>query len=50
MTTHRKRPRDPSQLVKLIVEAAFSIQTQNHFNTIATQKMATPSTNNQPVI
>jgi len=50
MTTHRKRPRDPSQLAKIIVEAAFSIQIQNHFNTIATQKMATPSTNNQPVV
>jgi len=30
--------------------AAFSFQIQNHFNTITTQKLAIPSTNNQPVV
>jgi hypothetical protein len=28
----------------------LSFQNQNHINAIATQKMATPSTNNQPVV
>ena len=28
----------------------LSFQIQNHFNTIATQKMTIPSTNNQPVV
>ena len=44
-----KHPRDPSQLAKLIVEAVFSIQIQNHFNTITTQKLAIPIISNQPV-